>query len=232
MRNTIISAIILSLFAIIGTALVSFTYDATREKIKTNQRMALLRNLHSIIMPDEHDNDIFTDVVMVNNPTLLGSDKPIPVYRARKQGKPVAAVIASVAPGGYNGNIHLLVGIYQDGSLAGVRVVRHIETPGLGDSIDEQKSDWILGFRGKSLLKPQKSSWKVKRDGGEFDQFTGATITPRAVVKAVYNSLVYFKQNRELLFRPMPEPMPDMRPIPDIKPGQKPADAQQETMQP
>jgi len=238
MRNTIISAIILGLFAIIGTALVSFTYDATREKIKTNQRMALLRKLHNIIKPEEHDNDIFTDVMMVDNPTLLGSDRPVPVYRARKQGKPVAAVIAAVAPGGYNGNIFLLVGIYQDGSLAGVRVVRHIETPGLGDSIDEQKSGWILGFRGKSLQKPQKGGWKVKRDGGEFDQFTGATITPRAVVKAVYNSLVYFKQNRELLFSPMPDVKPDTRPdseqdsAPDAKPDQQPASTQQETMKP
>jgi len=163
---------------------------------------------------------------MVDNPTLLGSDKPVPVYRARKQGKPVAAVIAAVAPGGYNGNIFLLVGIYQDGSLAGVRIVRHIETPGLGDSIDEQKSDWILSFSGKSLQKPQKNRWKVQRDGGEFNQFTGATITPRAVVKAVYNSLVYFKQNRELLFSPMPDAKPDS------EQDQQPASPQQETMRP
>jgi len=226
MRNTIISAIILGLFAVIGTTLVSYTYDATREKIKTNQRMALLRKLHNIIKPEGHDNDIFTDVIMVDNPTLLGSDRPVPVYRARKQGKPVAAVIAAVAPGGYNGNIFLLVGIYQDGSLAGVRVVRHIETPGLGDSIDEQKSDWILGFNGKSLKKPEKGGWKVKRDGGEFDQFTGATITPRAVVTAVYSSLVYFKQNRELLFSPMPKTKPDS------EQGTQPDSTQQETMKP
>jgi len=238
MRNTIISAIILGLFAVIGTTLVSYTYDATREKIKANQRMALLRKLHNVIKPDEHDNDIFTDVTMVKNSTLLGSRDPVPVYRARKQGKPVAAVIAAVAPGGYNGNIFLLVGIYHDGSLAGVRVVRHIETPGLGDLIDEQKSDWILGFKGKSLQKPQKSGWKVKRDGGEFDQFTGATITPRAVVKAVYNSLVYFRQNRDLLFSPMPEQKADSKQDarqdigPNTKPDQKPASTQQETMQP
>ena len=240
MRNTSISAIILGLFAVIGTTLVSFTYDSTREQIKANQRMALLRSLHHIIKPDEHDNDIFTDVIMVTNPTLLGSAKPVPVYRARKQGKPVAAVIASVAPDGYNGSIYLLVGIYHDGSLAGVRVVRHIETPGLGDLVDEQKSDWILRFRGKSLQDPQPDRWKVKRDGGEFDQFTGATITPRAVVKAVYNSLLYFRQNREQLFRPIPDvrPMPNIKQDikqdarPDTKPDQKPANVQQETTQP
>lgn len=234
MRNTGISAIILGLFAVIGTTLVSFTYESTHEQIKTNQRMALLRSLHHIIKPDEHDNDIFNDAIMVTNPTLLGSADPVPVYRARKHGKPVAAVIASVAPGGYNGSIYLLVGIYHDGSLAGVRVVRHIETPGLGDSIDEQKSDWILGFRDKSLKDPQAAGWKVKRDGGKFDQFTGATITPRAVVKAVYSSLLYFRQNRELLFSPMPENVSDNGP--DNSPGNalnpQPPAAQQEATQP
>jgi len=238
MRNTIISAIILGLFAIIGTTLVSFTHEATKERIATNQRMALLRSLHNVIQPDEHDNDIFTDIVMVTNPTLLGSADPVPVYRARKQGKPVAAVIAAVAPGGYNGSIYLLVGIYHDATLAGVRVVRHIETPGLGDLIDEQKSDWILGFREKSLQNTQKAGWKVKRDGGEFDQFTGATITPRAVVKAVYNSLIYFKQNRELLFSTVSDPMHGtesaVKSDPNLKTNQdaKPAKAHNESSKP
>ncbi len=205
MRNTAISAIILGLFAIIGTTLVAYTFESTKEQIKTNQRMALLRSLHHIISTEEHDNDIFQDKIRVINPTLLGSDEPVSIYRARMQGKPVAAVIAAVAPDGYNGRIYLLVGIYYDGTLAGVRVVRHAETPGLGDLVDEQKSNWILGFRNRSLADPTPDGWKVKRDGGQFDQFTGATITPRAVVKAVYNSLIYYRQNRDTLFRPLPE---------------------------
>jgi electron transport complex protein RnfG len=112
----------------------------------------------------------------------------------------VALVIAAVAPDGYSGSIRLLVGINRDGSLAGVRTLAHRETPGLGDRIEAQRDDWILGFAGKSLDRPALQAWRVKRDGGVFDQFTGATITPRAVVRAVKNSLIYYRDNREALF--------------------------------
>ena len=108
--------------------------------------------------------------------------------------------MSSIAPNGYNGPIHLLVGIKADGTLAGVRVVKHRETPGLGDVVEISRSDWILGFNDRSLSKPDEKGWKVKRDGGIFDQFTGATITPRAVVKAVHNALLYFEKNQVILF--------------------------------
>ena len=104
------------------------------------------------------------------------------------------------APDGYNGDIRLLAAIDVTGTVLGVRVVSHRETPGLGDPIEVERSDWVLGFTGKSLLSPQGKSWAVKRDGGEFDQFTGATISPRAVVKAVHNTLLYFKTNQKSLF--------------------------------
>ena len=123
------------------------------------------------------------------------------VYRARKDGAPVAAVFTSIAPNGYSGTIKLLVGVYYDGSLAGVRVINHKETPGLGDKINEKKTNWILKFKGLSLTNPVESQWAVKKDGGEFDQFTGATITPRAVVTAVKKSLQFFEQNRDELFK-------------------------------
>ncbi len=106
----------------------------------------------------------------------------------------------SIAPNGYSGRIHLLVGVYVDGSLAGVRVVKHAETPGLGDAVELRKSPWIKSFDGKSLNNPQTSGWAVKRDGGDFDQFTGATISPRAVVKAVHNTLLYYQQNADMIF--------------------------------
>jgi electron transport complex protein RnfG len=112
----------------------------------------------------------------------------------------VAAIISTVAPQGYNGNIYLLVAIRYSGKLAGVRVVKHRETPGLGDAIDEKRSDWISSFDNKSLQNPAPKDWKVKRDGGVFDQFTGATITPRAVVDAVYKTLQYFEKHRDELF--------------------------------
>ena len=198
-RNMLISAAILGLFAVLGTGMVSYTYQVTKPQIKENERQAILKNLHALISPAEHDNPIESDTIEVTN-RLLGSDKPITIYRARKEKLPVAAIISAIAPDGYGGNIYLLVAIRHDGTLAGARVVSHHETPGLGDGIEAERSDWILAFNGLSLTNPSERGWGVKKDGGDFDQFTGATITPRAVVKAVYNSLKYYEQNREMLF--------------------------------
>ena len=137
---------------------------------------------------------------MVTSRPLLGTSEPVAVYRARKAGQPVALVISPIAPDGYNGSIKLLVGINSDGTLSGVRVVGHRETPGLGDAIDESRSGWIHIFDNKSLGNPLPERWKVKKDGGDFDQLTGATITPRAVVKAVRQALLYYRDNQEALF--------------------------------
>jgi len=199
-RNMIISAIVLALFAIAGTFFVTYTYDNTIDRINENKRHELLKAFHVLISSETHDNDIFNDIIQIQNKSLLGSKKPVTVYRARKENKPVAVIISSIAPDGYNGNIELLVAINYDGDLAGVRVVGHKETPGLGDAIEESRSDWITKFAQKSLTNPDKKGWAVKRDGGEFDQFTGATITPRAIVKAVYNTLRYYKEHRDTLY--------------------------------
>ncbi|MDH5786161.1 MAG: electron transport complex subunit RsxG [Chromatiales bacterium] len=196
----VIGALILGIFSVIGTALVSLTYINTKERIIENERLALLRSLHQIIDEASHDNDIYGDVITMNDRALLGSKDGVAIYRARRGGQPVAAVIASTAPDGYSGTIKLLVGINYDGTLAGVRVVSHRETPGLGDGIEAERSDWILGFNGRSLINPDEGGWRVKKDGGTFDQFTGATITPRAVVRAVHNTLRYYQQHREAIF--------------------------------
>ncbi|MGB5442274.1 MAG: electron transport complex subunit RsxG [Gammaproteobacteria bacterium] len=198
-RQIIITTIILLLFAVIGTALVSLTFDNTRERIAANERATLLRKLHRLVPPARHDNILLDDVIEVRDQKLLGTADPVMVYRARKNGKAVALVIAPVAPDGYSGSIKLLVGINTDGTLSGVRAVAHRETPGLGDAIDEQRSDWILGFTGRSLEQPPVDRWKVRKDGGDFDQLTGATITPRAVVQAVRNTLLYYRLHRETL---------------------------------
>jgi electron transport complex protein RnfG len=195
----LVGALILGLFAVAGTGLVALTHDGTAERIAENERQSLLRSLHQIISPDAHDNDIYNDTIAVIDP-LLGTNQPVMVYRARLGKLPVAAVIASIAPDGYAGTIKLLVGINYDGSIAGVRVVSHKETPGLGDAIEAERSDWILGFNGHSLREPGEERWKVKKDGGIFDQFSGATITPRAIVAAVRNTLRYYQNNREALF--------------------------------
>jgi len=198
--QSLITALILLLFALVGTAMVTFTYDNTRDRIAANERAALLRKLNRLIPPEVHDNALLQDTIQVHNETLLGTADPVDVYRARKAGKPVALVIAPVAPNGYSGSIRLLVGINVDGSLRGVRVVAHHETPGLGDAIEEERSNWILMFTGKSLGNPPLAAWAVKKDGGAFDQLTGATITPRAVVKAVRQTLLYFRGHHDALF--------------------------------
>ena len=199
-RQVLISGAFLWLFAVAGTTLVAFTESSTSAAIAENERQLLLRNLYALLPRDQFDNDIATDTIELPAAPLLGTDSSSIAYRARRNGEPIAIVFNSIATNGYSGSIHLLVGVYVDGSLAGVRVVRHSETPGLGDAIELRKSDWITGFDGKSLDNPQREGWRVKRDGGEFDQLTGATITPRAVVRAVHNTLLYYRGNTDKLF--------------------------------
>ena len=205
-RQILITALLLLMFTVFGTALVAFTYNNTRSVIEANARANLLQNLHAMIPPEQHDNDLLNDSLEVIDPDLLGTDAPVTIYRARKDGQPVAIILAPVAPDGYSGNIKLLVAINADGTLIGVRVTAHRETPGLGDPIEAARSDWILKFTGRSLIDPDEKHWAVKKDGGVFDQFTGATITPRAVVKAVKKSLVYFQRHRQILFAGAPHP--------------------------
>ena len=199
-RQILISGAFLWLFAVAGTTLVAFTEYSTGSAIAKNERQLLLRNLYALLPREKLDNDIATDTRRLAASPLLGTETETSVYRARLAGEPVAAVFNSIAPNGYSGRIHLLVGVYVDGSLAGVRVVKHAETPGLGDAVEIRKSPWIKSFDGKSLNNPKTSGWAVKRDGGDFDQFTGATISPRAVVKAVHNTLLYYQQNADMIF--------------------------------
>ncbi len=194
------SGLFLWIFAVVGTGLVAVTELSTRNAIIDNERDVLLRNLNALLPADQLDNDITEDKITVPADALLGTTEPSHVYRARLGDEPVAAILSSIAPNGYSGRIHMLIGIYVDGSIAGVRVVKHAETPGLGDEIDIRKSDWVTGFDGKTLSSPEASGWAVKRDGGEFDQFTGATSTPRAVVAAVHRSLLYYQKNADMLF--------------------------------
>lgn len=194
LRSMLRGAILLTLAALLGGGLVTTTHTLTRDRIAANQRAALLRTLNDLVPPDAHDNDLLSDRIEIDSPDLLGSRQPLSAYRARLDGKATAIIMTVVAPNGYSGNIRMLVAIDTDGRLAGVRVVQHKETPGLGDKIDIDKSDWALSFNGKSLQNPPPPLWKVHKDGGLFDQFTGATITPRAVVQAVYNALRLFEE--------------------------------------
>ena len=200
-KQVLATATLLMFFAVIGAGIVGLTYETTYERIKRNEQLVVLRKLNTILPPSEYDNDLLDDQIELAQDELLGTTEPSKAYVAFKNSKSVAVVLSPVAPNGYNGPIHMLVGIYYDGTVAGVRVVKHRETPGLGDVVESQRSDWILGFDDRSLNNPESKNWKVKRDGGVFDQFTGATITPRAVVKAVHSALLYFHDNRKELFR-------------------------------
>lgn len=198
-----VAGFLLALFAAAGTGLVALTHQQTAGKIAANERAALLRSLSALVAADSIDNDITKDIRSVAQPELLGSEST-QVYLGRKQGKPVAAVFTTIVPNGYSGPIKLLVAVNIDGTLGGVRVVSHKETPGLGDKMEVNRSDWIHSFTGKSLQNPSFSRWKVKKDGGYFDQFTGATITPRGIVRGVKNTLLYFDRYRDALFMEKP----------------------------
>ncbi|MGD8932094.1 MAG: electron transport complex subunit RsxG [Chromatiales bacterium] len=194
-----LAALILSGFAIVGTTLVAFTHEVTKARIAENEKAAMLANLNALVPPTSVNNDMLSDIMTVSDPELLGAQQT-QVYRGRKDSQPVAVVLDPVVPDGYSGPIRLLVAVRYDGTLGGVRVLSHKETPGLGDKIELSRSDWILGFDDKSLGNPPMDEWKVKRDGGVFDQFTGATITPRSIVKAVKNTLIYVQEHHDALY--------------------------------
>ena len=194
-QSSFAHGMLLGLFAFATAfALTSFD-DMTRGAIASRAAEDLRASLAQVIPDELHDNDVTTDTVMVDG----GKDGPVKVYRARRDGA-VTAVAFEMTGYGYGGRIEVLLGIDPKGELLGVRVLLYTETPGLGDKIEAAKSGWILGFAGLSLRDPAPAEWKVKRDGGVFDQFSGATITPRAVVGAVRRGLELFDRSRaELL---------------------------------
>ncbi len=196
LKNMTKLSVTLAMFATAGTMVLVLTFQFTYARIQQNERDAMLMMLNQLVLPGSYDNALLEDTRQAQDAALLGVPEPVTMYRARNQQQPVAVIIASAAPNGYNGLIRLLVGIQPDGTLLGVRVTAHTETPGLGDLIEAKRSPWILAFAGKSLDNPGQVGWAVKKDGGEFDQFTGATITPRAVVRGVYNTLQYYQQHQ------------------------------------
>lgn len=199
-RSTLQTAVNLVFFAIIGTAILSATYYLTRDTIAATVEAAKLRLVSQLLPPTSYDNDIMQDIHTVAADDLLGTDEATQAHIARRDGQPVAVVLEAVAPDGYSGKIALIMAIHPDGSLGGVRVVNHNETPGLGDYIDIAKNDWIKTFDGRSRSLFKDELWKVRKDGGMFEHMTGATITPRAVIKAVNRALRYFEAHRDELF--------------------------------
>lgn len=199
-RHSAKLALVLAAFALVGTTLLALTFNATKDNIAASEKKAKLALIAQILPPALYDNEILRDAAELQAVAELGTVEPTLVYRALKDGQPVAAVLETVAPEGYAGKIKLLIAIKTNGEISGVRVVTHKETPGLGDYVEIAKSNWIKVFDGTSLDKYQSNDWKVKKDGGQFDYMTGATITPRAVVKSVHKALMWFSANREKVF--------------------------------
>ncbi|NOH95418.1 electron transport complex subunit RsxG [Vibrio sp. 99-70-13A1] len=189
----------LAIFACASTGLVAVTHYLTKDTIKQQEQAQLLSVLNQVVPHDLHDNELFSSCIMLNTPEL-GTEQSMPAYIATLNDQPSAIAIEAIAPDGYNGEIKLIVGIQQDGTILGTRVLSHKETPGLGDKIDLRVTDWITSFKGKQVTESNVSRWAVRKDGGDFDQFTGATITPRAVVKAVKKAVLYVNTNKDTLY--------------------------------
>lgn len=194
---------VLGLFALITSLLLAGTHLATKDKIADSQRRAAQKALLEIIPEERHDNDILTDTLSIPQHywSTLGLEKGGELHLARKNGNVIALIVPTVAPDGYSGAIEMIVGINLDGKIAGVRILNHNETPGLGDKVELKKSPWVLSFDGRSIGSPPAERWKVKKDKGDFDQFTGATITPRAIVAQVARTLLYLSEDKNRILK-------------------------------
>jgi Na+-translocating ferredoxin:NAD+ oxidoreductase subunit G len=201
-RDIVITTMLLGVFAAIGSGVVALIHSATEARIAENRIAVTRMRVTQVLEGLDYDNDPVTDFHWVSDHRLGGEN--LPVWLARRGTDVVGFAVSAIAPDGYSGDIHLLVGIDTAGTLRGVRVTGHRETPGLGDDIEVDRSDWIHGFQGRSLVDPPIELWRVRRDGGVFDQFTGATVTPRAVVQAVRNALLYFAEYSETLLALLP----------------------------
>jgi len=179
---------------------VHAAYDWSDERIAANERARVVARLNSVLEPALRGRDLTTTLLAITDRELLGSEEPVDVFVLTDRGAPMATVFATVAPHGYNAAIDLLIGVAPIGTVTGVRVVRHRETQGLGDAIDTAKSDWMLQFDSKALTAPPLELWAVDQDKGSFDAISGATVTSRAVVAAVKDTLLYFEQHRDELY--------------------------------
>ena len=196
-----LSGTVLALFAAVTSIAIGWTYLTTKGQIDFEVRRSEARQLLEVFPANTHDNEIVDDTFELDAETpLLGIRETRRGYRVRINGDVIGVILPTTARDGYSGDIRALVGVRQDGTVAGVRVVAHRETPGLGDKVDIRKSDWVTDFNSRSLADPTLPGWNVKKDGGVFDQFTGATVTPRAVILATRRALEYANLHKAKLF--------------------------------
>ncbi len=190
----------LAVIAAICTTLVAATYQVTRERIVANEKALLEQALQPALAGVFYEGGVSESRLVVLPPHGLPGNDTALIYRVYAQDKPVAALFAVTARDGFSGVIRILVGVEFDGTITGVRILQHRETPGLGDKIESARSDWIFQFDGRSIGDPEVTGWAIRNDGGEFDQLTGASVTPRAVIGAVRDTLLYFNEHRDEIF--------------------------------
>ncbi len=190
---------ILTAFALLTTGAVALTHNLTAQRISDQEKKQLAEQLQQVLGAHHYDNQLYKDCVIITDERLGPRPEQI-IYRAYKSDKPYALVMRHVTPSGYSGDINLLTAVFANGEIAGVRVTKHEETPGLGDKVEVKKSDWITLFKGQTVLGEDDNRWAVKKDGGQFDQFTGATITPRAVVGSVKEAVLFAQAEFDNLF--------------------------------
>lgn len=199
------TAAILFIFVIAFTALLSAVYQWTRPAIEASALAEKMKLLNEVLPAADYDNALLTDTLSLPPTAELGLTEASTLYRARKNGQPAALIFEAVAPDGYAGRIRLLIAIRADGSVAGVRVTQHKETPGLGDYIEPKKdknkaNPWITQFNGLALATTPAKEWRVRKDGGRIEYHAGATVTPRAVARAVHQAVLWADIRRDQLF--------------------------------
>lgn len=192
-------------FTLAFTGFMAAIYSATKSEIAASAQEEKLKLISEVLPPDRYDNVLLDDYAVIPAAPELGLSEPSRIYRARKAGNPVALVFEAAAADGYSGRIGLLIALGADGRVGGVRITEHKETPGLGDYIDPKKDKnktrpWITQFNGRGLDDVPQAHWQVKKDGGQFDYMTGATISARAVSNAVGRAVQFAGTRREALF--------------------------------
>jgi electron transport complex protein RnfG len=190
----------LAVIGAICTSLVAATYQSTKDRIAANDKALLEQSLAPALSGVFYDSGVTESRLVLQPPHDLPGNDPAVIYRVFAADEPVAALFAVTARDGFSGPIRVLVGLEYDGTVTGVRILQHRETPGLGDKIEPTRSDWVFQFDGRSLGDPAAERWAIRGDGGEFDQLTGASITPRAIIKAIRDTLLYFDANRDEIF--------------------------------
>jgi len=193
---TLLPLLIISMICMVTIFIIN---ETTKDKIKINKQKAAL-SIITEVLPLQYDNDLFTDKIILDVPDKINDTGSITVYRARLNNQPVAISLMPVIAKGYNGNISLIIGISYDGGVTGIRVLQQNETAGFGDQVHQNKTDWLQIFNNTSTANLPEKKWAIRKDGGEFDQLSGATITSRSIINIIYKTLEYYLENKDKFY--------------------------------